>query len=709
MSKRADEDISDPVAETSSIKFNSNSAELEYAANASRLPYDKMTIDEVVHFSDILDETNKSINPIENYKIYIYLRNRILQVWVDNPKVQLVLDDVFSKIEPQLVKNEKILIIRIYKYLERNSYINFGVFKRITPLITPPKGKVIVIGAGIAGLAAARQLREFGLEVVIYEARERIGGRIATFRKGPYLADLGAMVVTGLGGNPIAILSKQISMDLSKIKQKCPLYDTFGKQVPKDRDEIVEKEFNKLLEATSYLTHNLDFDHKIHNKPISLGDALELLIILQEKYIKKKQLEHQTKLNNVQTKCKETGAKFFEVRETIKSLAEQIKDLKNKKNRIDEFELYSLQAELKVKCKEFNELALAVDDYKTAIFNMEENPPCDTFLHIQDRQLLDWHFANLEFANATPLSKLSLKHWDQDDEYEFTGSHMTVRNGYSCLPTGLSEGLNIKLNSAAQLIKYNHNGVEVHIKSTKPGVALSRDAENSKKVEIDRADAVLVTIPLGCLKEKASSMFEPKLPDWKLDAIKRLGFGNLNKIILCFEKVFWDPHLNLFGQVPLSTASRGEAFLFWNLYKAPVLLALVSGESASISENISDDVIIGRCLAILRGIFGNSQVPQPKEAVVTRWKSDPWSRGSYSFISVDSSGSDYELLAEPIIPPLTSSNDAKVPRIFFAGEHTNRNYPATVHGALLSGFREAKKIADIFLGSPVCIDRKSVV
>jgi lysine-specific histone demethylase 1 len=47
------------------------------------------------------------------------------------------------------------------------------------------------------------------------------------------------------------------------------------------------------------------------------------------------------------------------------------------------------------------------------------------YMNIENRQVLDWHFANLEFANATPLSYLSLKHWDQDDEFEFTGSHMT--------------------------------------------------------------------------------------------------------------------------------------------------------------------------------------------------------------------------------------------------------------------------------------------
>jgi lysine-specific histone demethylase 1 len=54
----------------------------------------------------------------------------------------------------------------------------------------------------------------------------------------------------------------------------------------------------------------------------------------------------------------------------------------------------------------------------------------------------------------------------------------------------------------------------------------------------------------------------------------------------------------------------GELFLFWNLYRAPVLLALVAGEAAAIIENISDDVIVGRCIAVLKGNSGNSVVPQ---------------------------------------------------------------------------------------------------
>ena len=58
-------------------------------------------------------------------------------------------------------------------------------------------------------------------------------------------------------------------------------------------------------------------------------------------------------------------------------------------------------------------------------------------------------------------------------------------------------------------------------------------------------------------------------------------------------------------------------------------------------------------------------------------------------------GNDYDLLSTPI-----SLGQNVKPRLYFAGEHTIRNYPATVHGALLSGFREAGRIADNFLGAP---------
>lgn len=113
-------------------------------------------------------------------------------------------------------------------------------------------------------------------------------------------------------------------------------------------------------------------------------------------------------------------------------------------------------------------------------------------------------------------------------------------------------------------------------------------------------------------------------------------------------------------------------------------MALVAGQSAHIMENVSDDVIVGRCIAVLKGIFGDKNVPQPKEAVVTRWRADPWARGSYSFVSVGSSGTDYDLLASPVKPHgnkeprVEQKNDEEneneeddgiMPRLFFAGKN----------------------------------------
>ena len=74
-------------------------------------------------------------------------------------------------------------------------------------------------------------------------------------------------------------------------------------------------------------------------------------------------------------------------------------------------------------------------------------------------------------------------------------------------------------------------------------------------------------------------------------------------------------------------------------------------------------------------------MPDPIQSICTRWGSDPFSYGSYSHVSVQSSGKDYDILAENV------GN-----RLFFAGEATSRQYPATMHGAFMSGLREASRI-----------------
>ncbi|XP_019753274.1 lysine-specific histone demethylase 1A isoform X4 [Dendroctonus ponderosae] len=693
--KEKDDDKQDIDSELDDPVIKELFSGLDGAAFQSRMPFDKLTSTEAASFPDIASAALQTI------KVYLNIRNRILQMWLNNPKQQLILDNVIENMEPPF-NSDLPLLKRIHAFLERNGFINFGIFKRLQPIPSKKYGKVIVIGAGIAGLAAAQQLQQFGLEVIVLESRDRVGGRIATFRKGDYIADLGAMVVTGLGGNPVTTLSKQIDMELHRIRQKCPLYQSCGITVDKDKDEMVEREFNRLLEATSYLSHQLDFNYA-GNKPVSLGQALEWVIKLQEKHVKEKQINHLKSVIELQDKLKENHNSRIRIKESMQEIHvkfKELSDLDDKRDLDQEFEFRSGRRDLNALAREWDELKVEEKDIEAKLAELEASPPSDVYLSSQDRQILDWHFANLEFANATPLSNLSLKHWDQDDDFEFTGNHLTVRNGYSCVPVALAEGLDIKLNAAVKKVEYNQQGVEVTVYNPR----------NQQAINTYRADVALCTLPLGVLKLSAVSssgqlntvQFSPPLPDWKTSAIQRLGFGNLNKVVLCFERIFWNPQANLFGHVGSTTASRGELFLFWNLYKAPVLLALVAGEAAAIMENVTDDVIVGRCIAVLRGIFGQSGVPQPKETVVTRWRADPWSRGSYSFVAVGSSGSDYDLLASPVIPPGTqgTSTASGPAKVFFAGEHTIRNYPATVHGAFLSGLREASRIADQIIGNP---------
>jgi monoamine oxidase len=77
-------------------------------------------------------------------------------------------------------------------------------------------GPVVVVGAGMAGIAAADRLRRLGYDVRVVEARTRIGGRVHTWRGWPGSPlDLGASWIHGYAaGNPITPIARRIGARL---------------------------------------------------------------------------------------------------------------------------------------------------------------------------------------------------------------------------------------------------------------------------------------------------------------------------------------------------------------------------------------------------------------------------------------------------------------------------------------------------------------
>jgi len=177
--------------------------------------------------------------------------------------------------------------------------------------------------------------------------------------------------------------------------------------------------------------------------------------------------------------------------------------------------------------------------------------------------------------------------------------------------------------------------------------------------------------------------FRPGLPAAKRAAIGRVGFGDVEKVVMLYDDAFWSDltHRHMF-YVSNRTPMELPYFVDMNrTHKVPVLVAFYGGPFAEGLRALDGDARLALTLDRLKVIMGGRSIPRPRAVATTDWLNDRFSRGSYSAMRVGATPDDMDTIAAPVGG-----------RVLFAGEATNRARHSTADGAMSSGIREAKRL-----------------
>ncbi|MGK0500416.1 MAG: monoamine oxidase [Oceanicoccus sp.] len=423
--------------------------------------------------------------------------------------------------------------------------------------------RVLVVGAGMAGLTAARDLKAAGYEVVVLEARNRLGGRTYTDNVSGINLDMGASWIHGIEDNVMYHTAVEAGVAVS---------------------EITDYELYK----------NYDFDGSPNVISAAQDESFVKLII---------------------KKCRRHANNGTDT--SMETMLEDMFDDGDFDRIVDNR-------------REF--------DYLTNTF--------------------------LEHEYAGDVTQMSAQQcWEGEDS---SGGDVIIPEGHSQIVDYLAQGLNIKLNAVVTKVIYGKRGVTI------------KTSRGSYK-----GDRAVITVPLGVLKA-GDITFSPALPSSKFNAIAELGSGTLNKTWMIFPYAFWDTDVLMIGYVSDPKDVFTEWYSFDDLEVNKVLLGFNGGARAAEMESMTDQEITAEAMTVLRAMYGPG-IPEPTKVIQTRWNSDRFSKGSYSFLAAGGN-------VESTRRKLRKSVDD---RLFFAGEATSIDYPGTTDGAMETGARAARKIINL--------------
>lgn len=255
------------------------------------------------------------------------------------------------------------------------------------------------------------------------------------------------------------------------------------------------------------------------------------------------------------------------------------------------------------------------------------------------------------YINGAELDRVSIVDFDR---YEDTNVNWRVVEGYGAAVA--AHGAELPAIFGAPVRTIDHGGTTIAVETGKGRLL---------------ANQVIVTLPTPMIADE--QLFSPALPE-KSAAAAHLPLGLADKIFLSLTGAEeFEPDTRFFGR----TDRAGTGTYHVRPFGRPAIEVYLGGACAAALEASGEAAMVDFAVSEITGKLGASFASRVAPLAVTRWASDPFARGSYSY-AVPGHSDDRAVLAAPV--------DG---RLFFVGEACSRGDYSTAHGAYLTGVAAA--------------------
>ena len=297
----------------------------------------------------------------------------------------------------------------------------------------------------------------------------------------------------------------------------------------------------------------------------------------------------------------------------------------------------------------------------------------------------------LENYEGSCINRCSLLHTYAGDILD--GKNAVVEGGHGNLIKKLAEPLDVRYGlEAVNIDSTISQGVVVNCKVN------GEDTESTIKTFTAKLGCI-IAVPLGVLKRNRIQ-FKPQLQESLQRSIGRLEMALMNKIEILFPYQWWPAGV---GSLSIATESTSSDFPLCNMPfshfiveddSPAILVCYATGMFADRIEDMTNEDVIKETVDAVRVAFlddgkqeqgtGITAIPDPVRVNATKWGTDKYSHGSWTVFNAGSSMEDVHEFQR------FNSGDDSDKKIYFAGEHTcNNSIPGldigTIHGAYTSG------------------------